>query len=156
MGYSFPVLQFSTLTLPTQRPPSALATLLPFIYVKLFEVFARDDTSAWSVHPQCSPLTIQTQSQWYLLTEAFPIQMPLRPFILLTSPITRFILFFPLVCVSYQIVRCILGVNIRNIQTCREFLWIYLSQTDNCWEAKVSMDYENTLENGSFAPYFIH
>lgn len=28
-------------------------------------------------------------------------------------------------------------VNIRNVQTCRELLWIYLSQSDdNCWETK--------------------
>ena len=28
-------------------------------------------------------------------------------------------------------------VDVRNVQTCREFLWVYLSQIDNnCWEAK--------------------
>ena len=48
-----------------------------------------------------------------------------------------------------------IDINVRNIQTCRDFLWVYMNQTDNnCWEA-ISADWENGLENGSFAPYLI-
>ena len=28
------------------------------------------------------------------------------------------------------------SVAARNVQMFREVLWVYLSQTDNCWEAK--------------------
>ena len=51
---------------------------------------------------------------------------------------------------------CVIYVNIRNVQTCREFLWVSLSQTEvNCKEAKPQI-WENAPEKGSFAPYFIH
>ena len=47
-------------------------------------------------------------------------------------------------CVCVHMCACVLGmmkwvgiVYIRNIQTCREFLWVYLSKADNCgWKAK--------------------
>ena len=56
-------------------------------------------------------------------------------------------LYFP-ICVT---------VNERNVQTCREFLWMYLSQTDNNWWEAESQQAEKMLwKNGSSAPYLIH
>ena len=48
------------------------------------------------------------------------------------------------VCACTHVCACVLGmmkwvgiVYIRNIQTCREFLWVYSSKADNCgWKAK--------------------
>ena len=46
-------------------------------------------------------------------------------------------------------------VNVRNIQNCREFLWVYLSQTDNCQEAK-SRWIEKTLQRMAILQPILH
>ena len=44
------------------------------------------------------------------------------------------------------------GVDIRNGQTYRELLWVYLGQTDNCQKQNLNR-WENAPENGIFAAY---
>ena len=36
-----------------------------------------------------------------------------------------------------------------------EFLWVYMSQTDSCREAKFQQIEKNAQENGKFSPYIM-
>lgn len=44
------------------------------------------------------------------------------------------------------------GIDVENIQTCRDFLWAYLSQTDDTSGRKIS----NAPKNSCFAASFMH